>query len=339
MGGSRYHAEIVDVDGVVDAVDQGLDPPPGLLGDAVVRHHRVHVDHCVATQLLPQLLLHVVDLIVEGQHILVGGHLRVEGDHHPAGAVVVDDQIVDAQNGAVGHHQIPDALDELMGGRRAQQGVQRVPHRIDAGPENKGRHQHAAPAVDLQARETAHQRGDQHRGGGHTVAEGVHGGGLHGGRGQLLPQPPVVEEHIQLHQNGRAEDRKDQRAGVYRFRMQDLLNGRLPQLQAHQQDQDRYRQAGDVLHPPVAEGVFGVRLLPRQLKPHQCHEGGPGVRQVVEGVRRDGDGPGEGARQKLSGEQQHVQADAHNPAEDAVGPAGLRLFPGRVRFDKQPRQQ
>lgn len=44
MGGSRYHAEIVDVDGVVDAVDQGLDPPPGLLGDAVVRHHRVHVD-------------------------------------------------------------------------------------------------------------------------------------------------------------------------------------------------------------------------------------------------------------------------------------------------------
>ena len=88
-----------------------------------------------------------------------------------------------------------------------------------------------------------------------------------------------------------------------------------------------------------ARKALSVRLLPRQLKPHQCHEGGPGVRQVVEGVRRDGDGPGEGARQKLSGEQQHVQADAHNPAEDAVGPAGLRLFPGRVRFDKQPRQQ
>ena len=64
-------------------------------------------------QLLPQFLLHIVDLIVEGQHILVGGHLRVEGDHHPAGAVVVDDQIVDAHRlDCIGkaYTELPDTI-------------------------------------------------------------------------------------------------------------------------------------------------------------------------------------------------------------------------------------
>ena len=251
----------------------------------------------------------------------------------------MDDQVVDAQDGAMGHHQVPDALDELMGGRRAQQGIQGVLHGVDAGPEDKGRHQHAAPAVDQQIREAAHQGGHQHRRRGRAVAEGVHGRGRHGRGIPLLAQPVVVEKHIQLHRDGGAEDHKDQRPGVHRLRTQDLLNGGFAQFQAHQQDEHRHRQARDVLHPPVAEGVLRIRLLSRQLKAHQRHEGGTGVRQVVEGVRRDGDGPGQGARQELPGKQQHIQADAHDPAEDAVGPAGLWLSPGRIRFDKQPCQQ
>ena len=159
----------------------------------------------------------------------------------------------------VGHHQIPDALDELMGGRRAQQGVRACPcaalmpdQRIKAATSTP--HQ---PSI-FRPGETAHQRGDQHRGGGHAVAEGVHGGGLHGGRGQLLPQPPVVEEHIQLHQQwtrtriAKISGLESTGSGCRIFSMDDLA-----QLQAHQQDQRPIPPGRR--RTPSARGRRGVR--------------------------------------------------------------------------------
>ena len=296
------------------------------------------MDHRVAAQLLPQFLLHIVDLIVEGQHILVGGHLRVEGDHHPAGAVVVDDQIVDAHDPRVGHHKVVDLLDQLAAGGRPQQGVQGLLGGLDAGPQDEHRHQHAHPAVDHQVREVGHQGGQQHGGGGHAVTEGVRGGGQHGGGVQPLPQPAVIGGHVQLHPDGDAQDGNHQRAGVHRRRVQDLVQGGPAQLVTHQQDQQRHRQAGQVLHPPVAERVLRVRLLARQAEAHQRHEGAAGVGEVIEGVGGDGDGAGEGARQEFSQEQQDVQPDPHRAAEDAVAPAedgGLLA----LRLQKQPRQK
>ena len=114
------HLEVVDGDAPVDAADQGLHPLPGLLGDAVVHGHRVHVNHRLAAQALPEFPLHVVDAPVELQELAPGGDLGVERDHPPAGAVVVDDDIVDAQDGLVGENQGLDLLHELRRGRRAQ---------------------------------------------------------------------------------------------------------------------------------------------------------------------------------------------------------------------------
>ena len=124
---------------------------------------------------------HIVDLIVEIQYVFGRRHLRMEGDHHPAGAVVVDDQIMDADDTGVSHHQLADAGDKFRRRRRAQQRIQGIPGSADAGPEDERGHQNTAPAVDLQTGELADQRGGQHGGGGDAVAEAVSGGGLHGG--------------------------------------------------------------------------------------------------------------------------------------------------------------
>ena len=162
----------------------------------------------------------------------------------------------------VGHHQIPDALDELMGGRRAQQGIQVSRTALMPDQRMKGRHQHAAPAIDLRpvkrptsvaistaAVATLSLRESM------AVASMA-------GRPASSPAAGYRRNIYSFTRMDAQRIAKISGLEVHRFRMQDLLNGRLPQLQAHQQDQDRYRQAGDVLHPPVAEGVFGVRLLP-----------------------------------------------------------------------------
>ena len=80
-------------------------------------------------------------------------------------------------------------------------------------------------------------------------------------------------------------------------------------------------QTGDVLHPPVAEGVVPVRPLGRQLEPQQGHHRGPGVGEVVESVGGDGDGAADEARQAFAGEEQQVQRDARAAAQHSIGPA------------------
>lgn len=337
VGGSGHHAEVVDVDGVIDAVDQGLDPLPGLFCDAVIRHHRVHVDDCLAAQTLLELFFHIVDLIVEIQHVFGRRHLRMEGDHHPAGTVVVDDQIMDADDTGVGHHQPADAGDEFRRRRRAQQRVQGIPGGADTGPEDERSHQNTAPAVDLQTGELADQRGGQYGGGGDAVAEAVSGGGLHGGRVQLLADPAVIEPHIALYGNGGTENDDDQGAGIHRHGVEDLLNGRLGQLQAHQQNQQCHRKPGEILDTAVAEGVLGVGLLPGQLETQQRHKRAAGVGEVVECVGSDGDGTGNQSGKEFTCKEQQVQTNAHRSAENAVGLPGGGLV--QVWFDEQPGQQ
>ena len=101
--------------------------------------------------------------------------------------------------------------------------------------------------------------------------------------------------------------------------MEDLVQGGLGQLEAHEDDEHGHRQTGQVLQTAMAEGVLPVRLLAAQLEAQQRHGGGAGVGQVVEGVRRDGDGAGDLSGEEFAQEQQDVQTDAHRAAQDAVG--------------------
>ena len=93
--------------------------------------------------------------------------------------------------------------------------------------------------------------------------------------------------------------------------MEDLLHRRFGQLHAHQKNEARHDETGDVFQPPVAEGMMGIRLFSGQAEAQQRHHRGTGVGQVVEGVGGDGHGPADRAGKQLPGKQQQVQADAH----------------------------
>ena len=76
----------------------------------------------------------------------------------------------------------------------------------------------------------------------------------------LVRAQPGIIDHVELHQNGGAENPGRQGAEVHRLGMEDFLQGGFPQLRPHQQDDHGDHQPGDILQPPVAEGVV---LVPR----------------------------------------------------------------------------
>ncbi len=95
---SRHHAEIVQAEHGID-VSQKLHRFLAQLRQPLVfRIHGVHVDDGEAAELVVQLAHRAVDHLVQLINIPLAVHLRVEGDMAAAGAVVVNDEIVDGEN-------------------------------------------------------------------------------------------------------------------------------------------------------------------------------------------------------------------------------------------------
>ena len=230
------------------------------------------MDHRRAAQLLLQPVLHVIDDIVELQQVAVCRNLGVEGDHHPAGAVVVYHQVVDVLHLGIGADDLLDLFHKFRFRGLAQQGGEGLLGGLVGGKQDEQRHQHAHPAIDMETCELPHQGGCQHGGGGHGIRETVRSRGAHGSGLDLFPNGAVIKIHVQLHCYGQGQYPQHQRRGGYCLRVQDFLQGGLGQLHTHKQDQPRHHQAGYVLHAPVAEGMLRVRLAPGQAEAQQRHQ-------------------------------------------------------------------
>ena len=290
----------------------------------VVRHDGVHVDDGLAAELVVQLLFHVVDLIVQGKDITVRGDLGVQRDHHAAGTVVMHHKVVDAADGLVCHHDIADLLHKLLRRRLAEQRRKRISRCLKARPQDEQRHDKTAPAVDPPAEKVARERRQQHRRGSRAVGQAVRRRRLHSGRADFLPHAAVVAVHIKLGADGDKQNRDRQRAALHRLGVKDRAHRVTQQLKAHQQNNERDDKPRDVLDPPVAEGMLGVRLLPREAKAQKRHDGRPRVGQVVERIRCDGDRARQRAGEQLEREEQEVDDDTHRAAEHAISAAHLR---------------
>ena len=100
--------------------------------------------------------------------------------------------------------------------------------------------------------------------------------------------------------------------------MQDLVYRVPQQLKPHEDDDHRDRKTGKILDASVSKGVIRIRLLAGKLEAKQRDGARARVREVVERVRRDGDGAGDRAGKELEREKNDIQADTHDAAEHAV---------------------
>ena len=217
------------------------------------------------------------------------------------------------------HHQIFNFFNKFRRGGLSKQGIDGVLGGVYAALENEQCHQNTHPAIHRELEVMADQSGDQNGGGGHAISQRIRCGRQQRRCGEFFAEGAVIHGHIQLHADRSSQNPDHQPAELHQSGVQDLIQGLLGQFHAHQQNQHGYRQTGEVLRPAVAEGMAWVRRFGGNAEAQQRDHRGTGIREVVEGVRRDGDGAGEGPSKELAQKQQQVQPDPNSAAENTVG--------------------
>ena len=204
-------------------------------------------------------------------------HLGVQRGEQPAGAVIMDDEIVQAENFRRGQYPAANAIHQFGIGRPAQQRINGILHGIVAGIQDEHGNQNTQPTIQLDIKEMSDQGAEQHYAGGDHIAEAIGGCGHHGGGIQLFAQLAVKKVHPTLDQYGDRQDDDRQQRKFHWGRGEDLLEGGFTQLKAHQQDDHRNGQPGEVLYPTVAEGVMPIGFLPSQPETDERDHRGAGI--------------------------------------------------------------
>ena len=120
MPAAILRAEIVQPHARIDRLRQQLAHAAlQRLRAPVARNDGIHVNHRLAVQIAPKPLLERRNLVVHEQYIAVGRHLDVQRNHAPAGAVIVNDQIVKPHDIARGERLALYPLHQLGIGRHA----------------------------------------------------------------------------------------------------------------------------------------------------------------------------------------------------------------------------
>ena len=262
----------------------GINPgqQPGHHGTAfrclsVTNGNGIHMDADFTAQFVQNLPLHPVNDIVNSGDITVFIHLGVQRGEQPARAVIMDDEIVQAENFRRGQHPAANAIHQFGIGRPAQQRINGILHGVVAGIQNKYRHQNAQVAIQLNMEEVPGQGAQQyHRCGGH-ITEAVSGGGHHGGGIDLFPKLAVEEVHPALYQYGNRQNDQRQPAEFHRRGGEDLLERRFAQFKAHKQDDHRNGKPGEILDAPVPERMVPIGFLPSQPETDERDHRGAGI--------------------------------------------------------------
>ena len=124
-------------------------------------------------------------------------------------------------------------------------------------------------------------------------------------------------------------------AEFHRFGRENLLNGGLGQIKAHEDDDDGYDQPRHIFRLSVPKRMLAVGFAAGDLEPQQGDHRRACVRKVVEGVGGNGDGMRDQPRQILCRKQDRCSEQPHRAAEHAVASAhgGVVVFPGFVEDD------
>ena len=293
------------------------------------------MDHRFAAALLTQQLFEVIDRVVQQNQVSVSRNFRMQRDHPASRAVIVYDKVMHADHAVLLHYDMLNFLNKLLRRGLPKQGADGLLRGANAGIADEHRNQEACVTVDLPPCPFADQHGKQNdRSRGH-IGKAVQRRCAHRRGIDLFADAAVIKEHIELR-----EDRDDQHAHRkvgkrHRFRVDDLIDRSLAQLEAHQQDRHRNDESCDILKSAVSERMLFIRLRAGEPKPDQRDGGAARVGEVVECIRRDADAAGQRSRNQLAGKEENVEQNPDRTAENTVFQAHIRVFEFLVVFDDQ----
>lgn len=277
MGGAGDHAEIMDADGGIQLFELFRNLMAHMGNFRVVRFNGIHVDGGGTAETLLDFHFRPVNGVMETENIPVAADLRVEGYHEPAGAVVMDDQVVNTDNFRMGHDSILNTLYQFRIRRLAKKRGEGFPGGVVPGEDDKGCHGEAGEAVDIDMEKPGDAHGKEDHGGGDGVGQGICGGGLHGGGMNFSADALVVMGHVELYGDGDEKNERGQKPRFHRLGRENFFHGAFAQLHAHQNDDHRKQKARQIFDPAVAERMIQIRLLAGKHKAEQRDNGGAGV--------------------------------------------------------------
>ena len=146
----------------------------------VVGVQGIHVDDADAAKLLVHLLHCLGQYLVELVDVLVPRNLAVDGDVKAPGTIVVDDQVVDADDLRVAQADLLDFLDKLRVGGRPQQLQEGRLHGVDSSLYDDEGHDEFEPSVQVHRVREPLEEDESHEYGrsGKGVRKGVHSSGV-----------------------------------------------------------------------------------------------------------------------------------------------------------------
>ena len=127
-----------------------------------------------------QLAHCAVDRLVQLINVSLAVHLRMEGDVAAAGAVVMDNEIVDGENLRVRQHDLPHLFRELRARPLAEELPERFLSALVPGFEQQHRHDDTGVSVKIQPRKFIDEQAHERERRGDRVVERVRAGHLHG---------------------------------------------------------------------------------------------------------------------------------------------------------------
>ena len=155
-----------------------------------------------AFKLLRKQALRIVDDVMHGEDvgILIYGHLGMERDHKPSGAVVVDDKIMNTRYLGEFLNKLLYSFDEFTIGGLAEQGRDGLLQRTDAGIDDEGRNENTAVTVDIDLEEMCDKARNEYNACCDAVGAGVERGCAEGCGFNLLSDGFIVEDHVELNE-------------------------------------------------------------------------------------------------------------------------------------------
>ena len=147
----------------------------------VVRRHGIVMHDQMQPLVLQKIALNAVDHIMAGDRVLPRGHFHMHAGELPAGAVIVNHQIMHAQHAGIAHQLFADMADQFRRRRVAQQRVKRLFDQRNAADEDEHRHRRADIAIQFQPGQLGGNRAQQHCAGGDHIVAAVAGRGLQRG--------------------------------------------------------------------------------------------------------------------------------------------------------------
>ena len=292
----------------------------------ILRVDGIDVDDGLNVEFLLKRVLQLIGEHVRGGERHIRGNLHVERHHPGAGAVVMNDEVMHAQNVVGPANGVGDFPDELRVRLLPEERAAGLHEGLHAGDQDECGNGKAAPAVDGKTGEVLQDQGEQDHGGGDAVVPGIAGSRVQSDTVKAFREPAVVVIHIELDEHRENQDRKNDGAEGGKRRVQNFIQRLSCQLKAHDQNHDGDEKTGQIFDPPVPEGMTGICLVAGQTKADQGDNAAAGIGEVVQGIGDDGNRAGEKTCQNFDEKQEQVEENTKAAGQSAVAPAHIRVL-------------